>query len=190
MSEDSAGRTDSAPQRGAVRPAVTGDGDSEALLGSQSCWARDWLRSVAEARVALERAEALVEIRRERALCVGSATDATPHGKGGENMAEANLVRLVSAEEDLEATYAWAKAELQAFDDMAVANRKCLRGAVLEGLDIAEMKYRIGATDREVAKRLYISRSKLHYNLAAFIDYLDFIGRERAFNPTVGNMKY
>lgn len=173
------GQTDSAPQRGAVRP----PDDGIDLMGSQSSWARDWLKSVAEARVALERAVALVEVRRERALCMGGSACDAPHiGTASTNVSEENLLALVESEEDLATTYAWATAELRAFDKMAEANRRCLRGAVLEGLDIAEMKYRIGATDREIMRVFYTSRSKLHHDLAAFVDYLDFIGRERAMH--------
>lgn len=164
------------PPRGAVRPPEV------EMMGATSGWARDWLRGVAEARVALERAQALVEVRRERALCMGNPMSSGPSGKGGANKAEANMVGYVSSEEDLEATYAWARAELDAFDAMAKANRMILRGAILDGLDVAEMKYRIGMTDREIAKTLGASRSKVHYRLAAFVDYLDFIGRERTFN--------
>lgn len=169
-----------APPRGGCPPSLRRD---EEPMGSQSGWARDWLRSVAEARVALERALALVEVRRERALCVGSAGDG-PHSSGGTNVAEANLIALVESEDDLATTHAWATAELKAFDSMAEANRRCLRGAVLNGLDVAEMKYRIGCTDKEISKTFDVSRSKLHHDLAAFVDYLDFIGRERAFNTS------
>lgn len=155
-------------------------------MGSQSAWARDWLRSVAEARVALERARALVEVRRERALCMGGTSDG-PHASSGRNASEANVLALVESEDDLAMTHAWATAELKAFDSMAEANKRCLRGTILEGLDVAEMKYRVGCTDREIAKAFGVSRSKLHRDLAALVDYLDFIGRERALNPSDGN---
>lgn len=126
---------------------------------------------------------ALAEVRRERALCMGNPLSSGPSGKGGVNAAEANVIGYVASEEDFETTYAWARAELDQFDAMAEANRKILRGAILDGLDVAEMKYRIGMTDREIAKALGESRSKVHYRLAAFVDYLDFIGRDRALHP-------
>ena len=52
--------------------------------------------------------------------------------------------------------------------------------------DVAEMKYRMGMTDRKIAKKLGASRSKVHYRLSAFVDYLNFIGRERALRSTLG----
>ena len=177
MRADEAGSSGQRPQEGAVRPP-----DVE-MMGSQSGWARDWLRSVADARVALERARALVEVRRDRALCMGNPLACGPSGKGGANMVEANMVGYVTSEEELEATYAWARAELDQFDAMAKANRRILRGAILDGLDVAEMKYRIDCTDKEIAKAFGSSRSKVHYRIAAFVDYLDFIGRERAMHP-------
>lgn len=48
------------------------------------------------------------------------------------------------------------------------------------------MKYRIGMSDREAVKVLGISRSKLHSDLTAFVDYLDFIGRARALYIMAG----
>ena len=168
-----------APPHGGCPSARNVDEDT---MGSQSVWARDWLRSVAEARLAIERARKLVEVRRERALCMGN-----PMGGGsgcdGTNRSEENVLALVESEDDLTTTYAWATKELREFDEMAKANRQCLRGSMLDGLDVAEMKYRIGMSDREAAKVLGISRSKLHADLAAFVDYLDYIGCERTFRP-------
>ncbi|MBR3328153.1 MAG: hypothetical protein IKG22_12610 [Atopobiaceae bacterium] len=152
-------------------------------MGSQTGWARDWLRGVADARVALERTQTLLEVRRERALCMGNSMSSGPSGKGGANASEANVIGYVASEEDFETTYAWTRAELDQFDAMAKANRMILRGAILDGLDVTEMKYRIGMTDREIAKKLWALRSKVHYRLAAFVDYLDFIGRKRALHP-------
>ena len=113
----------------------------------------------------------------------GSAGDG-PHSSSGTNVAEANLVALVESEDGLATIHAWTTTDLKAFDSMAEANRRFLRDAVLNGLDVAEMKYRIGCTGKEIAKMFDVSRSKLHHDLAAFVDYLDFIGHERAFNPT------
>ncbi len=114
---------------------------------------------------------------------MGSAGDGS-HLSGGTNFAEASLVVLVESEDDLATTHAWATAELRAFGSMVEANRRCLRGAMLNGLDVAEMKYRIGRSDKEITKAFDVSRSKLHCNLAAFVDYLDLIGRERALHPS------
>jgi hypothetical protein len=149
-------------------------------------WAKGWLRGVAEARVALERADEMLQARRERALCVSNPLgDTGPHGKGGGNLAERSMVGLIEAEEQYAAVYEWTTKAIEEFDRMYKANRPGLRGALADGLDAAELKYRHGMTEPEVMEALHVSRSKLYSDQAALIDYLDLIGYARAMDPGV-----
>ena len=99
-------------------------------------WAKGWLQGVAEARVALERAEEMLQARRERALCVSNPLgDAGPHGKGGGNPAERNVVGLIQAEEEYAAIYEWTCKALEEFDHLYKVNRPGLHGTLADGLD-------------------------------------------------------
>ena len=153
---------------------------------SNTGWAKGWLQGVAEARVALERAEEMLQVRRERALCVSNPLgDAGPHGKGGGNPAERNVVGLIQAEEEYAAIYEWTCKALEEFDHLYKVNRPGLHGTLADGLDAAELKYRHGMTEPEVMDALHISRSKLYSDQAAFVDYLDHIGYARAMDPDI-----
>ncbi|MBR1829181.1 MAG: hypothetical protein IJ781_06705, partial [Atopobiaceae bacterium] len=71
---------------------------------------------------------------------------------------------------------------LALFDLLVSVNRPCFRGALLDGLDVAEMRYRLGASDKEIMEAFHIGRSKLYDDLSALVEYLDYIGPEKAFH--------
>lgn len=149
-------------------------------------WAKGWLQGVAEARITLERACEMLQARRERALCVSNPLGATgPHGKGGENPAERNVVGLIQAEQEYAIVYDWTTKALEEFDRMYKANRPGLSGTLADGMDAAELKYRHGMTEPEVMETLHISRSKLYSDQVALVDYLNHIGYARAMDPSI-----
>lgn len=149
-------------------------------------WAKGWLQGIAEARVTLERANAMLVAKREKALCVSDPMgNPGPHGKGGDNVAERRVIGLIQAEEDYAAIYEWATKALEEFDHMARVNKPGFRGALLDGLDVVELKYRHGMTEPEIMETLHISRSKLYASQASVIDYLDNLGYARAMDPGI-----
>lgn len=151
----------------------------------QMKWARAWLVEVDEARRALDRAESIRELRRAKAFSISDPLGTVGgHGKGGVRDPMRKVDEMVDGEAE-EATYGWARDALALFDLMAASNKPLFRGQLLSGLDIAEMKYRLGATDGQVMRSFAIGKSKLHEDLNAFVDYLDYIGPERAFHVTV-----
>lgn len=149
-------------------------------------WAKGWLQGVAEARAALIRADEVMAARRERALCVSNPMgDAGPHGSGGGNTSERNVIGLIAAEEDYAAIYSWATKALAEFDRMVMLNKPGFRGSFLNGMDVVELKYRHGMTEPEIMETLHISRSKLYADQAALIDYMDNQGYARIMSPDI-----
>lgn len=147
-------------------------------------WARSWLIEVGEARKALDRAESIKELRRAKAFSIADPLGhAGGHGKGGVSDPMRKVDDMIDGEAE-DASYGWAREALALFDRMAELNKPLFRGQLLSGLDIAEMRYRLGASDNQICSAFTISRSKLHNDLSAFIDYLDYLGPERAFNVT------
>lgn len=120
-------------------------------------------------------------MRRAKAFSISDPLGTEPHGKGGVSDPMRKVDDMVDGEAE-DATYGWARDALALFDLMAAANKPLFRGQLLSGLDIAEMKYRLGATDAEVMRSFAIGKSKLHEDLGALVDYLDYIGPERAFH--------
>ena len=149
-------------------------------------WAKGWLQGVAEARNALKRADEMLVARRERALCVSNPmAGGGPHARGGGNPAERNIIGLMQAEEEYAALYKWAKDALEEFDHMVKVNKPGFRGALADGLDVVELKYRHGMTEPEILKTLNVSRTKLYADQATLVDYLDHIGYARAMDPSI-----
>ena len=144
-------------------------------------WARAWLTEVDEARKALDRAESIRELRRAKAFSIADPLGTEPHGKGGVSDPMRRADEMIDGEAD-DAAYGWARDALALFDLMVSLNRQCFRGALLDGLDVAEMRYRLGATDKEIMDAFHIGRSKLYDDLSALVEYLDFIGPENTFH--------
>lgn len=157
--------------------------DVDVDVKSETKWARDWLNEVGEARKALERAEAVAELRESRAYALPN-----PLAHAGEGNVRGGIHDRMRAADDMidgemsDDALDWARVALALFDHMAKVNRVTLRGAMLDGLDIAEMRHALGASDNQICDAFHISRSKLFNDLNAFIDYLDYIGPESAFS--------
>ena len=173
---------------GAVRTAPPDGGcpsvqaEAEGFAGVSVRWARSWLAEVDEARKALDRAERIAEARRARAYSIPSPLGNTgPRGKGGVSNPMGRVDEMIDGEAE-DASYGWARDALALFDLMVTLNRQCFRGALLDGLDVAEMRYRLGATDKEIMDAFHIGRSKLYDDLSALVEYLDFIGPENTFH--------
>lgn len=155
--------------------------EQEGHAGMSVRWARAWLTEVDEARKALDRAESIRELRRARAFSIVDPLGSEPHGKGGVSDPMRRADEMIDGEAD-DAAYGWARDALALFDLMVSVNRPCFRGALLDGLDVAEMRYRLGATDKDIMEAFHIGRSKLYDDLSALIEYLDFIGPEKTFH--------
>ena len=144
-------------------------------------WARSWLIEVGEARKALDRAESIKELRRAKAFSIADPLGhAGGHGKGGVSDPMRKVDDMIDGEAE-DATYGWAREALALFDRMAELNKPLFRGQLLSGLDIAEMRYRLGASDNQIIRAFCIGKSKLYEDLGAFVDYLDYLGPERTF---------
>ena len=150
-------------------------------VGVSIRWARAWFTEVDEARKALDRAERIAELRRARAFSIADPLGTEPHGKGGVSDPMRRVDEMIDGEAE-DASYGWARDALALFDLMVSVNRPCFRGALLDGLDVAEMKYRLGAIDKEIMDAFHIGRSKLYDDLSALVEYLDFIGPEKTFH--------
>ena len=148
-------------------------------------WARAWLAEVGEARKALDRAERISELRRAKAFSIADPLGAMGCSRTGGTVDPMRKVDEMIDGEAEDAAYDWARYTLALFDLMAELNKPIFRGPLLMGLDIAEMKYRLGASDSEVMRSFAIGKSKLHEDLNAFVDYLDYIGPEQAFQVDV-----
>lgn len=156
--------------------------EAEGNAGVSVRWARSWLAEVDEARKALDRAERIAETRRARAYSIPCPLGNTgPHGKGGVSNPMGRVDEMIDGEAE-DASYGWARDALALFDLMVALNRQCFRGALLDGLDVAEMRYRLGANDKEIMDAFHIGRSKLYDDLSALVEYLDFIGPEKTFH--------
>lgn len=131
-------------------------------------WAREFLEDVATARTALERAETL-KCWRQYAPIVA------------QDEPEDDVPDLVGEHEPKKG-YEWAQNILSAFDEISRVQRQILRGELLEGLDIAEAKYRLGRKNRAITCQFAIGNDTLYRRIAALIDYLDEIGIDRAFD--------
>ena len=155
--------------------------EPESHVGLSVRWARSWLSEVDEARKALDRAGRIAELRRARAYSIRGPLGTEPHGKGGVSDPMRKVDEMIDGEVE-DTAYGWARDTLALFDLMVSLNRQCFRGALLDGLDVAEMRYRLGATDKDIMEAFHIGRSKLYDDLSALVEYLDFIGPEKTFH--------
>ena len=156
--------------------------EPDSYVGVSVRWARSWLTEVDEARKALDRAERIAELRRAKAYSIADPLASIgPHGKGGVTDPTRKLDEMIDGEAE-DANYGWARDALALFDLMVSVNRPCFRGALLDGLDVAEMRYRLGASDKQIMEAFHIGRSKLYDDLSALIEYLDYIGPEKTFH--------
>lgn len=145
------------------------EGGIETDVQPDTSWSREFFDEVAQARLAMERADKLVDWRRQKAYSLPSHIDT-------------DVPELVDAEADKATVYNWARDVLNDFDDLAAAQRQSLRGELLEGLDIAEAKYRLGEKVKAITSAFCISNDTLYRRLGALTDYLDYLGPERAFD--------
>lgn len=125
-------------------------------------WGRAFLDEVATALQAMERAETLAAWRKT-APYAGEAVDDENDEQGGD-------------------TYAWAADVLDAFDELATIQRQIVRGELLEGLDVAEAKFRLGMKARAITSAYHMSNDTLYRRLSSFVEYLDSIGPVQAFS--------
>lgn len=155
--------------------------------GTVNKWARGWLAEVDEARKALDRIARIQELRASLPALVGN-----PLGSADVRSEEgiSQVVDNVSEAEGAvsSSTYDWACDVLVLFDMMEEINRPLLRGQLLSGLDIAYMRYRLGATDSEIGRAFHSGKFAIHEDLNAFVDYLDRLGPMRAFHADVDEM--
>ena len=121
-------------------------------------WGREFLDYVASARQAVERAATLATWRNRG-----------PHASEDYD------------EDGAQDPYEWATAVLDEFDEMAAVQRQIVRGDMLEGLDIAEAKYRLGMKTRAITGQFHISNDTMYRRLSLFVEYLDSIGPLVAF---------
>lgn len=128
-------------------------------------WAREFFDEVASARQAIERAEALGAWRKTAPYAGETVDDEDDEDdeQGGD-------------------AYAWARDVLEAFDQLAGVQRAEVRGDLLEGLDIAEAKYRLGMKSRAIAGTFHVSNDTMYRRIAAVVDYLNALGPEQAFS--------
>lgn len=124
-------------------------------------WGRAFLDEVATARQAMERAETLAAWRKT-APYAGETVDGEDDEQGD--------------------TYAWAADVLDAFDELATIQRQIVRGELLEGLDVAEAKFRLGMKARAITSAYHMSNDTLYRRLSSFVEYLDSIGPVQAFS--------
>ena len=132
-------------------------------------WSRSFLDEVAAARQAVERADKLLEWRKQKAYGLPAHIDT-------------DVPAYVDAQNEQKSAYAWAEEVLQSFDELASVQRESLRGELLEGLDIAEAKYRLGMKNRAITSDFHIGNDTMYRRLAAFTEYLDYLGPEQAFS--------
>ncbi len=177
--EEDSGVDRTAPPEGGCPSAPE---EPESYVGVSVRWARAWLTEVDEARKALDRAEHIAELRRAKAFSIADPLGTVGgYGKGGVSDPMRKADEMIDGEAE-DAAYGWARDALALFDLMVSVNRPCFRGALLDGLDVAEMRYRLGASDKDIMEAFHIGRSKLYDDLSALVEYLDFIGPEKTFH--------
>lgn len=146
------------------------EGGADSDVSPAGSWARAWLDEVSEAREAIDRADKLADWRRQKAYALPAHI-------------ETDVPEMVDAENERATAYTWAKEVLDDFDELASVQRASLRGELLEGLDIAEAKYRLGMKNRAITSNFCMSNDTMYRRLAAFTDYLDYLGPDLAFRP-------
>lgn len=129
-------------------------------------WAQDWFYQVDEARKAKDRADKLYTEKRERAFTLPAHV-------------ERDTIEMVDAEVDKNVAYLWADEVLNEWDEMMYTVRPGLRGAIGDGLDIANAKYREGLSNKAIRRLFGVSDRTLYRDLKATINYLDYLGPSR-----------
>ena len=152
-------------------------------LSSQG-WARDWLQEVNEARIAVDREEAISRAMEDRAFRISRPSTT---GRGNHGNSDGTDVIDAKVDRDSSDPVAWARVVLARFDATYSSMRPGLRGTIAGGLDACRLRYRLGMSEKQAISALGISKTTIHAWIDSLLDYFDYLGPSTISNDSRGD---